>query len=105
MNKQWKVEKKKAQYENRIRALEDQVYKLQCLVKEQHATILYFKSELDAREIYIKELSTIHTPYQSQMPQSSMLPTHQESIETTPVSDLELQIPETHTDQVQAQNT
>jgi DNA-binding FrmR family transcriptional regulator len=44
LNKQLKLEKKKAQYSRRLRALEGQVAKLQALVKEQHALIQILRS-------------------------------------------------------------
>jgi uncharacterized coiled-coil protein SlyX len=44
MNKALKLEKKKAQYENRIRALEHRVVDCQKLIEQQHLTILYLKS-------------------------------------------------------------
>ena len=49
MDKELKRQKKARQHERRVRALEDQVYKLQCLVKEQNAI-------LNMQDLYIKEL-------------------------------------------------
>lgn len=105
MNKLWKIEKKKAQYDNRIRALEDQVFKLQNLVREQHAHILVQNSEIarlttlvavfsqGTTELAFKESSTTHTPYQSQTPQTTTLSTPLESTETSLESSPEPQSP------------
>jgi len=49
VNKAWKLEKKKAQYENRIRALETQIWKLQELTKQQHNYILYLKDLYESK--------------------------------------------------------
>jgi Sec-independent protein translocase protein TatA len=102
--KQLKLEKKKAQYENRLRALEDQNHKLRELVKEQHAVILYMKGAL-AEMNNVKELSTTHTPYQQPDSQMNSSQQSQESTETIQESDLTPQIPEIHTHQAPAQST
>jgi hypothetical protein len=126
MNKLIKVEKKKAQWDKRQRALEEQVYKLQKLVKEQHTFIEVDRSQIfslfdaikhgdEQHQAWLKDKieshfgikvpSTTHSPYQSPSPQSSTSPISQGSIETTQESYPEQQTPQTHTDLDPEQST
>lgn len=84
MNKHIKVEKKKAQYENRIRALESYNHELrtrmtdmQKLVHEQHALI-------NIQDAQIKAFSTTHTPYQQPDTQTQTLQQSLIGTETNP---------------------
>lgn len=102
MNKLIKVEKKKAQWDKRQRAYEDQIYKLQDLVKRQHALIGDLKLEAEYWERQYVELrgpSTTRKPYQLQTHQSSTLLTPLESTETIQESLPEQQIHHTHIEQ------
>jgi hypothetical protein len=112
--KQLKIEKKKAQYEKRIRALEEKVYKLQDLTNHQHKYIQqlnmdYFEALAEIgkwkRGEMTMELSTTHTPYPQLDSQTQMSLQYPESIETIPASDLSFGSLDEHTDLDQEQNT
>jgi hypothetical protein len=81
MNKLIKVEKKKAQWQSRQKALQDQIWKLQQLIKEQHETIVYFKWMLDNAT----GLSTTHIHDPQPDIQTPTLQQSLEGTETNPV--------------------
>jgi uncharacterized coiled-coil protein SlyX len=88
LNKVWKLEKKKAQYEDRIRALEARIVKMQELVAGQDDYIRYLVRELElatGKDI-IKVPSTTHKPYQQPSSQTQTLPQSPVGTETNPES-------------------
>lgn len=107
MNKNWKVEKKKAQYERRIRALEKQVHDLQHLVKAQHAHIEYIGVYFDKyRGLPPTGPSTTHMPYPQPGSQTPTLQQYQANTGTSPgLNDQVIEIPVQHMEPVPVQST
>jgi hypothetical protein len=94
-----KVEKKKAQYDKRLRSLEERLYNQLRLLKDQHAYIKVLESEL-------KALSTIHKLCPQPDNQTLHLSPSQDNTGTTQESmSLEHQNPAEHIEQDPVQST
>lgn len=106
MNKQWRLEKKKAQYEKRIRALEARVIQCQELIEQQHAMILaqdqdiasYRMQLIERRHPPVTALATTRSPYQSPDSQMPSQLQSSETIENSPESPPVLETPLAHTE-------